>query len=300
MIISVLAKNGGFYSQLMFLFNHYIYAEINNVSFKISDNNWLFKYELGWTDYFENIDVTRNTTRIHITKSQSQICQNFPLHMYRHFIGKIYKYNNSIKNKILETKTNLNLLTNNYDSIFIRRGDKLFGESIIIPSEKYIDLLLNINPDCKIIFLQTDDYNCFLEIENYLKQLKKEIKLITLCDSNLKGGVTVFKFFKNKLNTIGSSYQQNNNYIKNNINDINKVKSVDEMNKIEISKHVTDMIIGIDIVLNSQYCICEYSSNVSRFIKLTHKNPNNVINILDPTKDINWNSTICPGGDHLS
>ena len=59
------------------------------------------------------------------------------------------------------------------------------------------------------------------------------------------------------------------------------------------------MIIGIDIVLNSNISICEYSSNVSRFIKLSHKNSNNVYDVLNQDKDIDWNKTKCPSFELL-
>jgi len=72
-------------------------------------------------------------------------------------------------------------------------------------------------------------------------------------------------------------------------------KSVEDMNNEEIKQHTLDMIIGIDIVKNSDYCILDYQSNVSRFIKLFHNNPKNVINIMDVNNDIDYNKKICPG-----
>jgi len=53
------------------------------------------------------------------------------------------------------------------------------------------------------------------------------------------------------------------------------------------------MIIGLDIVFNSNICVTEYQSNVSRFIKLAHKNFDNVYNIMDPNNDIDINKKIC-------
>jgi hypothetical protein len=47
------------------------------------------------------------------------------------------------------------------------------------------------------------------------------------------------------------------------------------------------MIIGIDICSKSNICICDYQSNVSRFIKLFHNNPNNVYDIIN--EDIDYN-----------
>ena len=49
------------------------------------------------------------------------------------------------------------------------------------------------------------------------------------------------------------------------------------------------MISGIDIVINSNVCTTDYQSNVARFIKLKHKNPSNVYNIMDENNDIDYN-----------
>ena len=86
----------------------------------------------------------------------------------------------------------------------------------------------------------------------------------------------------------------NKNYISNNINNLRNFTPIDKLNNHEIYEHTIEMIIGIDIVLNSNISICEYSSNVSRFIKLAHKNSNNVYDVLNPDKDIDWNLTRCP------
>jgi hypothetical protein len=52
------------------------------------------------------------------------------------------------------------------------------------------------------------------------------------------------------------------------------------------------MLIGIDIVLNSKICVLDYESNVSRFIKLAHSNPNNVFDI--NKKVISLNTILFP------
>lgn len=88
--------------------------------------------------------------------------------------------------------------------------------------------------------------------------------------------------------------QDNGSYLENNKELISKQKPIHEMNNEEIYKHVMDMLIGIDIVLNSKYCITDYQSNVGRFIKLAHNNSNNVTNVLDRYNDIDYEITTCP------
>ena len=69
-------------------------------------------------------------------------------------------------------------------------------------------------------------------------------------------------------------------------------KPIDQYNKEEILDHTLDMLIGIDILCNSATCIVEYSSNVSRFIKLAHKNIENVYDINNTVVD--FEKYICP------
>jgi hypothetical protein len=87
----------------------------------------------------------------------------------------------------------------------------------------------------------------------------------------------------------------NKDYLSTVIDKLNASKSVEEMNSEEIYKHSMDMIIGIDILINSNVCITDYQSNVSRFIKLSHKRPENVYNIMDPIHDIDYFKTAFPG-----
>jgi len=66
------------------------------------------------------------------------------------------------------------------------------------------------------------------------------------------------------------------------------------MNKDEIYKHTLEMIIGIDIVVKSNICICDLQSNVARFIKLAHNNPQNVFDIINPNYQNDYNKIIIP------
>ena len=66
------------------------------------------------------------------------------------------------------------------------------------------------------------------------------------------------------------------------------------MNKKEIYNHTINLIVGIDIVLKSKFCVTDYQSNVGRFIKLAYNNSDNVFNVLDENNDIDYTTKICP------
>lgn len=293
MIVSILDKSSGFFSMLFFVINHYIYCNKNNINFTLNTDNWLFKYEKGWEDYFEKIDINSNENDNIITYAKSyKVLDNYRIIDYKEIINKFYIYNLTTYNFILNTKKKLNITDNNYDSIFIRRGDKLIKESVYINASEYINVLLKKNPNCTTIFLQTDDYNCYLELEEYININNLNIKLLTICDKNSKG----FVIFNNHLNSIKNlniDNQLNYDYLKSNNNNITNT-SIDQMNNLDIYNHTLNMIIGIDIVLKSNICIVDYSSNVSRFIKLNHNNPNNVYDLRFYENDIDYEKIICP------
>lgn len=293
MIVSILDKSSGFFSMLFFVINHYIYCNKNNINFTLNTDNWLFKYEKGWEDYFEKIDINSNENDNIITYAKSyKVLDNYRIIDYKEIINKFYIYNLTTYNFILNTKKNLNITDKNYDSIFIRRGDKLIKESVYINAGEYINVLLKKNPNCTTIFLQTDDYNCYLELEEYININNLNIKLLTICDKNSKG----FVIFNNHLSSIKNlniDNQLNYDYLKSNNNNITNT-SVDQMNNLDIYNHTLNMIIGIDIILKSNICIVDYSSNVSRFIKLNHNNPNNVYDVRFYENDIDYEKIICP------
>ena len=148
MIVSILDKSGGFYSMFHFTLNHLLFCKKNNISFQIDSTNWLFKYKDGWTDYFKYFELKGNNYHPVRCIKHYQTAGDFPLYEYVNIIKEIYVYNDTVLSEIENVKQFFHLQKSAYDSIFIRRGDKLIGESIYIPVEKYMDLLLQINPDC--------------------------------------------------------------------------------------------------------------------------------------------------------
>ena len=295
MIISILDYSAGFYSQLHFTINHYLWCKLNEVNFMLHSTNWLFRFKNGWTDYFEdNSLIFKNADNEIVYKKHSDTTGDFSLIEYRNIISEFYRYNKTTKQAIIDTKIKYNI-PETYDCIFIRRGDKLYWESIYIHSSKFLDLLIEKNPDCKNVFLQTDDYNCYLELQEYIKEKNYDIQVITLCDEKNKGGVVVYE--ENIDNGLAITQQQNNetgSYISTVINNLKETKSVNRMTLDEKYEHTLTMIIGVDIAIHSNICVCDYSSNVARFIKLAHNNNEKVYDILNPDLDIDMNRTECP------
>jgi hypothetical protein len=264
--------------------NHYLYCKYNNKNFKIDDRTWLFKIKNGWTDYFEKIELIKNNNNnnnnnTEITTAKHGITlADYSIQEYKNIIPEIYIYNEHTKQEINKVKLQFNLIDNEYDAIFIRRGDKLISESKKIDETTYIDLLLKKNPFCSTIFLQTDDYNSFIGLEKYIKEHNLNIKIHTICDKNSLG-VVVFSNLKKQFNDKTNNITQN--------------KSVDEMNHDEKYKHTMDMIIGVDILRKSNICVTDFQSNVARFVKLAHNNSDNVFDVLS-NNNIDYTKKICP------
>lgn len=297
MIISKLGNSNGFFSAFFFTVNHYITARKNNYNFILNTDTWLFRHRDGWTDYFEKIDITYNEKGSEIVEHTNSL-GNYPLYEYAHYMKEMYVYNETTIKRIEKTKMELNLTDGNYDSIFIRRGDKIYNESPYIPSEIYIEGVLKKNPNCKTIFLQTDDYNSYIDLNNYIKERNLDIRLITLCDENTKGMVVTHfiseKDFENSCHENQNKRFDNKEYMNKIIHDIKKTTPVYKLNKDEIYDHTITLLVGIELLLKSNICVCEYFSNISRFIKLMHPNPDNVLDIYKPDNIVDLNCLICP------
>jgi len=322
MIVSVLDKVAGFYSILFFTINHYMACKKNKGSFKIDSSEWLFKSVNGWTDYFRSIDfmgdadseeyiLTDDEARlieispikrelkdgiITVRTGHNALIDNFNMHEYKRTIhNDFYLYNDAVQKEIDDTKERLGLLPGEYDTIFIRRGDKLFCESQYYDTEKYVALLLQKHPECTTIFLQTDDYNCFLDIEKYIHDNDLSIKVITLCDPKSTGVVVFERDFNVDVHNckIGGN-QSNIQYVEKIAENLHQTKPVNKMNSEEIYRHTVDMLVGVDICLYSKYCILDNQSNVARFISIAHNDHTKLFDVRYPDENIVMGWTMCP------
>ena len=298
MIISIMDKSAGFFSTFFFMINHYIYCKKNNVSFQLNTENWLYKSLYGWTDYFKPIDFqgTNDKSDEVLIKKHNELMEDYTIQEYRDVIlNDIFKYDEELQQMMDEKKRTYHLLPGTYDAIYIRHGDKLIAESQYFKADRYIELLLEKNPDCKRIFLQTDDYNCFLELNDYIHRNDLDIRVITFCDPLSKGVIVYDTKLDLQLdNCIIRGDPNHKEYFAKVEKDLMKTKPLDKMDSQEIKAHMIDLLIGVDIVLHSQYCILDKYSNVSRFITIAHDQYKNVFDMRYPEENTEMYWTKCP------
>jgi hypothetical protein len=282
---------------------HYLHCKKHKINYKTINENWPYTFKDGWTDYFEDINLNfdKNKCKDINTKILNGLdykFEKFALREYVNIIPEYYKYNKKTEKYINDIKQKLGLIDKEYGAIYIRRGDKLVDEIKIISADKFVDLLLTKYPECKIIFVQTDDYNSYLELKNYVhNDLKKTyINIITLCPETSFGSIAnsgyknILKSNKKFILKEGGKIPENNEYvekIKNNLS-----KPISDMNSEEKYQHTMELITSVDICINSKYCVCDYKSNVSRFIKVAHKNFNNVFDINNMDSQISLDSKL--------
>ena len=290
-LTSVLGNSAGFFSGLFFVLNHYIYSKRRNIKFHINSNSWLYKSKLGWDDYFEPIPGDDNLKCKQIFGHNEHI-ELHSIKEYESVIKEIYKFNEKTQSLISEVKSRLGL-NGIYDAIYIRRGDKLAAENVFRPASKYMEVLLEKNPECKTAFLQTDDYQCFLELEEYIKERNLNIHLLTTCSKNSRGSITSEKYRQDIANTLGRR-GRNFEYLEKIAGDLTNTTTISAMDSGAIYEHTIDLLASVDITANSNICVTDYESNVGRFIKLAHVNPKCVFDVLSPGTDINYDVLECP------
>jgi len=282
-LISNWDNGSGFYSELAFKLNHYLYCKKYNINYKTNSEHWSYKFKNGWTDYFLDVELklndsnenTVNSGLIHTEGGCCTILEQFKLKDYVNIIPEYYKYTPEVQTIINNKKNELGLVNRDYGCIYIRRGDKLIDEINFIHTDKFIEKLLLNYTECKTIFLQTDDYNCFIDLQKYIKDNNLDIKPITLCPENMFGTIA----HNGWLDKMKDNTYANKEYlekIKNNLS-----KPISEMTSNEKYAHTIELITSVDICINSKYCVCDYKSNVSRFIKVAHKNVMNVFDVLE-------------------
>lgn len=313
-LISNWDNGSGFFSELSFKLNHYLYCKKYKINFKTNSDNWSYKYANGWIDYFEDIMLNYNTdentgisniednNKIKTVSGCCEFLEQFPLRDYVAIIPEYYKYNVKTFEHIKKIKNELGLVREQYGSIYIRRGDKLVDEIKFIPSSKFVELLLSKYPDCKTIFVQTDDYNSFLEVQDYTQNMKLNIKILTLCPKTNFGSIANSEYANKMINNSIDKLKEGSEILSDNKEYMKKItqnlsKPISEMTPDERYEHTLELLTSVDISINSKICVCDYKSNVSRFIKIAHNNFINVFDVIGTDSLITLDSYKCPGFD---
>ena len=296
-IVSNWDNVSGFYSELGFKLNHYLYCKKYKINFTTPAINWQYTFDKGWTDYFEDVKLSYHpdTKETKTLNGCCTILEQFPLEDYINIIPEYYRYNPKTKSHIDKVKQDLGLINKRYGAVYIRRGDKLVDEIKIVPSVNFAKMLLEKMSDCKYIFVQTDDYTCYIDIKNYVEnELKNsEIKVLTICPENVFGAISNKDWSDKMIN--GNVTDGNKSYV-DDIKKNNKLsKPISEMSKEEKYAHTMELLSGVDICLNADVVICDYKSNVSRFIKLAHPNFDKVFDVNGAK--VSKSDKLCPAYD---
>jgi len=133
-------------------------------------------------------------------------------------------------------------LPESYSVLNCRRGDKITtGESQFIELERILQVIFQNKPDEKYIYLITDDYRSYLELQQLVSIKYTSITIGTNCLPNEYG------FFINELRA---------------------------SSKEVLKEHtLRQIILSIEIAKKSNVYVGTYTSNYCRFIPLVHHNP---------------------------
>jgi hypothetical protein len=187
---------------------------------------------------------------------------------YIEAMKEIYIINGSLKELYIKKRE---LLPNTFNSIMIRRGDKMYGESLYIETHEYVRKLLGKNSSD--IFVQTDDYTAYEEVCAIVSEYNKNINVITFCPTDKKGA-----FVFNYTPAAGSRLSELNNTYLNNLKAISQ-ESVNSFSAVKMKEHVEEMVVGLQLCMEGEYLSTDFQSNVTRFLLCTHKNPANVLHV---------------------
>jgi hypothetical protein len=287
-----LIRNGylGFFSDAFRLLHTYMVCKKNNDELYITSSNWNFG---RWHDYFTTLRENPGLDLPDINWDKPEDRQ-FTVSDYKKAIQEMFVYQPHIHERVEKTLESLGLKGKESSTvaIFIRRGDKLLGEAVFIPTEFYVKLALSRNPTD--IFVQTDDYRAFLEVQHITQQLAPHVRVVTTCPSTKFGmfyeTLNISKAICTNYNVNGQQLVNDTNvqYLKSNI----PQKPIMEYTYEEMKEHVEEMLTGILICQRARWVALDHMSNVARFIVFSHpRGREPILSIEDLNLTINNSST---------
>jgi hypothetical protein len=257
----------GFFSDAFRLLENYMISKHQGVTLYLNSAEWTFAHTLGWSDYFTTmaekpespvpeIDIGGEDTRL------------FTVAQYKQAIKDLFVFQPYLLEKARDLQKELGL--DKYIAVFIRRGDKLLGESLFIHMQFYAQRALEKNPST--IFVQTDDYRAFLEFKDIIHSVNNAIRVLTTCPETKFGmfftelDMKEGRAFSYQHNNMTYVYSQNLQYLSTNATQ----KPLVDYTSDEMREHVEEMLVGIIICHTADFIVLDHMSNVSRFIHFSH------------------------------
>lgn len=257
----------GFFSDAFRLLENYIICKHQGVTLYLNSAEWTFAHTLGWSDYFTTMAEKPESPVPEIAIDREDI-RLFTVAEYKQAIKELFDFQPHLLEKARNLQKELGLDT--YIAVFIRRGDKLLGESLFIHMQFYAKSALEKNPST--IFVQTDDYRAFLEFKYIIHAINNTIRVLTTCPE------TKFGMFFTPLdiekarpafylhNNITYKFSNNIEYLSTNL----PQKPLVDYTNAEMREHVEEMLVGIIVCQQAEYIVIDHMSNVSRFIHFSH------------------------------
>jgi hypothetical protein len=285
-------RNGylGFFSDCFRFLHTYMVCKKNGDSLYINSSDWNYG---NWNDYFVKDFKSPDIPLTNMNWDNSEDRQ-FTVADYKKAIQEVFVYQPHILERVESTLLKLGLhgKEDSTVAIYIRRGDKLLGEAVLIPTDIYVRFALVKNPSH--IFVQTDDYRAFLEVQTIVNSLAPHISVHTTCPPQQ------FGMYYEPLNVnkaVSVTYNVNGETLINDTN-IQYLKTITQQKPIleytydEIKESVEEMITGVLICQRVSYVVLDHMSNVSRFIVFSHPGgKERILSIEDLNLTINNSST---------
>jgi hypothetical protein len=187
-------NENGFFSVFFFFLQTYIYCKTNNILLYIKDNNWKFKHTKGLDDYLilnnyiSKYPITTNDNDNIICTHMKTVNINYNLNTYRKYSKELFNIDKTILNEYN--------LPDEYNTIFIRGGDKLLYEAQKIHVKHYINKLYEIDRNTKNLFIHSDDNLIVQEVEDYIKENNMRVNSFKITDNTSNGGAVIIKRLK--------------------------------------------------------------------------------------------------------
>jgi hypothetical protein len=240
-------------------------AKKENKILALDSRKWLFTVSKGWNDWFTSFENAPKPWKAFPSNwSRKANEMIFKWKDYQKALPEVFSYQPYLLELAEKVKKEMGLETGEYAAIFIRRGCKIKFESEYFDTKLYVDRIFKEWPECKKIFVQTDDYRAYLEVRGLVPE---DVAVFTTCPED-KLGAFVFEYDPLKDHRIDKP--ENHEYLEK-FKSLPPQKTLPEMSKEELFKHVAEMLVGLHICKESKGVALEYFSNVSRFIALAHK-----------------------------
>lgn len=273
----------GFYSDSLRVLHGYMLCKKRGIPFYIDSKRWTFAYDKGWHDYFVTLEESEEPGKLPSITSECDAASDrqFTVAEYKKAIKEMLVYQPYLFEMADKVSKELDL-GSEYTAVFIRRGDKLLGESVFIPIEAYVKLALETGSST--IFIQTDDYRAVEEFRAVARVHRPDVRVLATCPPE-KHGHFFFPIETSEVRTMqyrdhsGNIFEnkQNLQYL----NATRRQKPFQEFTKEEIKAHTEEMIVGMILCQRSKNLVIDHTGNGGRYLHFTHPGGRSALRIIE-------------------